>query len=280
MASVYRMGSELRANGVRSAGLTGGKASEIGEMLATDVIPKLLFAHSWPSQRPSSQPAAIRPEEAERLAPMAIACEAYELLERVEEIMLRGIGADRILVELLAPAARHLGREWDADRIDFVQVSMGLWRLQEVMREITARCVRAQTGGTAKSALFLAMPGEGHSFGSAMVHECFVLAGWDADLMIAASQADFLDRVATTNIDLVGLTISCDCHIERLPSLIRAVRSVSMNPNLCLMIGGCVPADDPGLVLRVGADATAATATEAVIAAEHLTNTARITAVS
>lgn len=53
-----------------------------------------------------------------------------------------------------------------------------------------------------------------------------------------------------------------------------------MNRNLRLMIGGRVAAADPGLVLRVGADATAATATEAVLAAEQLTNTARVTAVS
>lgn len=279
MASVHRMEVGARSNGARSAELTARKVSDIGEMLATDVIPKLLFAHNEVVQKASWQRPEIGIEEAARLARMAIACEAYELLERVEEIMLPGIGADRILVELLAPAARRLGREWDADRIDFVEVSMGLWRLQEVMREITARCVHAKPQGIARSALFMAMPGDRHSFGAAMIHECFLLAGWDADLLIDANRADLLNRVATASIDLVGLTVSCDCHIERLPSLIRAVRSVSKNPGLRLMIGGRVPADDPDLVLRVGADATAASAIEAVIAAEQLTKSARINAV-
>jgi methanogenic corrinoid protein MtbC1 len=35
------------------------------------------------------------------------------------------------------------------------------------------------------------------------------------------------------------------------------MRSVSRNPRLCVMVGGRVFIDDPGLAGRVGADATA-----------------------
>jgi MerR family transcriptional regulator, light-induced transcriptional regulator len=183
-----------------------------------------------------------------------------------------------VLVELLAPAARHLGIDWSADRIDFVQVSMGLWRLQEVMRELTARVPHPTTPQIGRSALFSAMPRDDHDFGAAMVHECFSLAGWEADLLVAPSRSDLLDHIAVTSLDLVGLTVTCDSHIEPLPALIRAIRSVSMNPDLRVMIGGRVSSQDPSLVLRVGADGTARTATTAVVLAEKLVDSVRTTA--
>lgn len=280
MATLFRMGNEPCAGQWRAPSLTAEQVSGIGAMLATDVIPKLLVAHTFDTLKPPVQASAIEPEEAARVASLAVDCEAHILLEIVEEMMRRDIGVERVFVELLAPAARHLGQEWEVDRLDFMQVSMGLWRLQEVMRELTARSRHAQPTGPNRTALFLACPGENHSFGAAMVQECFALAGWQADLLLEATNADLLDHVAGSSFDLVGLTVSCDCHIERLAATIRAVRSVSMNPGLRLMIGGRVPALDPGLVTRVGADGTAATATDAVLVAERLVDSARLTAVT
>lgn len=275
MATLYRMGGEPRPRGWPAPMFpTPDAIGGIGEILVTDVIPKLLMAHGGPPRR-DWQPPQIGPEEAARLAPLAIECEAHVLLDIIEDVMLRGIGVERILVELLAPAARHLGVDWRDDKIDFVQVSMGLWRLQEVMRELTARIPHPGAPDANRTALFLAMPGDDHTFGAAMAHECFGMAGWDADLLVGPTRGDLLDHVAGSHFDLVGLTVTCDCHIEPLPSLIRAVRSVSMNPNVCVMIGGRVPCQDPGLAKRVGADGTAATATTAVLVAEQLVESAR-----
>jgi methanogenic corrinoid protein MtbC1 len=173
-----------------------------------------------------------------------------------------------VFVDLLAPVARWMGEEWKEDRLSFIEVSMGLWRLQEVLRHISAGTSRDPGGqGTA---LFAAMPGDQHSFGTAMVHECFVIAGWDAELILEATRQQLVEAVATSRIDLIGLTISSDCPVERIASLIRAVRSVSMNPNLCVMIGGRLPMENPNLVALAGADATAATAPAAVKLANRI----------
>lgn len=262
--------------GKASMDMAGEKG--LAQLLSGDVIPRLLVAHARPSRPRRFAGASVSREEVTRFAPLAIHCEAGDLLDRVDEIMKRGIEVEQIFVELLAPAARLLGELWEDDRYDFLEVTMGLWRLQEVLREISSRTPRAYGGNSPRTAVFTPMPGDLHSFGPAMVQECFALAGWSADLLVSASHQEIVGTLADRHVDLLGLTLSHDTHIERAASLIRAIRSVSMNPYISIMVGGRVIADQPGLATLVGADGTADTAAGAVMVAERLVCAARLAA--
>jgi methanogenic corrinoid protein MtbC1 len=207
----------------------------------------------------------IATEEIEAFAPLALQVEADALLDHVERLLHRGVSVDTLLVDLLAPAARLLGEFWEDDRCDFVEVTMGLWRLQEVVHELAARLPPDHLAIAAgHRALFASMPGDQHSFGAVVVDEIFCREGWLTDRLSEADSADLLERVAQDWFDLLGLTISQDCHIAPLPSLIAALRNVSRNPRLCVMVGGRVFLNDPGLAVRVGADGTARDARLAV----------------
>jgi methanogenic corrinoid protein MtbC1 len=148
---------------------------------------------------------------------------------------------------------------------------MGLWRLQEVVHEITARCPAdhiLSIGG--HRALFASMPGDQHNFGTVVIDELFRRDGWLTERMSGAETADLVRRVGADWFDLVGLTVSCDCHIATLPSVITALRSVSRNPRVCIMVGGRLFSADPGLAVRVGADGTASDARRALKVAADL----------
>jgi MerR family transcriptional regulator, light-induced transcriptional regulator len=250
----------------------------LGEILSLGVIPRMLIAHTKPVDTPEDQHPLIRASDVEALVPAAVNEPAHMLLEHVEAIMRRGVSVEEIFVDLLAPVARLVGREWEEDRLDFIQVSMALWRLQEVLRQIAANTTRAEESDASFSALFAPMPGDQHSFGTTMVHECFAIAGWDAELLVEASLQQLIETVAQQRYDLLGLTVSCDCNNDRLASLIRAVRSVSKNPHLCIMIGGRLPEAQPNLVALSGADGTAASAPAAVKTAERLVGMMRMAA--
>ena len=212
----------------------------------------------------------IGEEEIAAFAPLAVAMEAHDLLAEVDTYLLRGFSAEQVFVELLAPAARHLGAEWNADRLDFLDVTMGLWRLQEVLREVAARTCPGVAPAMFRRVLFSPFPGDQHGFGAAMIDECFSRAGWNSDLLIEPTRPSLLAKIAAADYDLVGLTVSCDCHIGQLPSLIVAVRTVSSNPYVRVLLGGQVLIEDPDLARRVGADGTAATALDALDVAERL----------
>jgi methanogenic corrinoid protein MtbC1 len=250
----------------------------IDQLLALDMVPRLLVAHGQERARIAGSAPAFEPRHVERLAELSIELEAHRLLELIESFLDRGLSAETLFVELLAPAARHLGRGWEDDRLDFVDVTMGLWRLQEVLRDVASRAPRSGSELTRGSALFAPFPGDQHNFGTAMIQECFGLAGWDAEMLVDPSTIELLDHVAGTALDLLGLTLSCDAHIERLPALIRAVRSVSMNPHIRILVGGRACNAHGGIAALVGADGTAANAPDAVVLAERLVRAARAVA--
>ncbi|KPF93713.1 cobalamin B12-binding protein [Novosphingobium sp. AAP83] len=223
------------------------------------MIPRLLMAHSLdgPPQIPDSVQ-TIDPEDAANFASLPLALEADELLTVVEAYLARGVAVESIYVDLLAPSARKLGELWEEDGCDFLDVSMGLWRLQEVMREI-AICFPSTVGpkDPARSALFLSMPGDDHSFGALMIEEVFARNGWQTDVLIEPRRKELLQIVAEQHFDLVGLTISSDCPTGALKELISAIRSVSRSPKTKIFIGGRMVNDDPGIVAAVDADGTA-----------------------
>ncbi len=70
----------------------------------------------------------------------------------VEALRDRGLPVSDVLLDLLAPAARLLGDLWLRDRCSFTDVSLGLVRLQHLMRDITgpAGGSNRATGGFAR----------------------------------------------------------------------------------------------------------------------------------
>ncbi|MBN8816749.1 MAG: cobalamin-dependent protein [Sphingomonas sp.] len=101
------------------------------------------------------------------------------------------------------------------------------------------------------------MPGDQHNFGTVVIDEVFRLDGWVTDGLSDVETSDLLQRAADDWFDIVGLTISCDCHIATLPSVIAALRNVSRNSWLCIMVGHRVFKADPELAAQSGADGTA-----------------------
>jgi len=214
--------------------------------------------------------ATIGQNEVIAFTSLVLTMEADVLLDHVERLIARGVPAETVLIELLAPTARRLGEFWEQDHCDFIDVTMALWRLQEVVHELAARVPATASGGMGRRALFAPMPGDQHSFGTVVLDEIFTRDGWNTERLTEASTPDLLARLATAPFDLVGLTVSCDCHMRALPALIRAMRNVSCQPRLCVMVGGRVFNEEPGRAAQVGADGTAADARLAVVLANRL----------
>ncbi len=213
----------------------------------------------------------IGEEDVEAFSNMSVNEEAHVLLAFVEERLARGNSVETIFVELLAPAARRLGEYWDADREDFVGVTMGLWRIQEVLRALTLRIPpMAGPGHGLRSALFSPMPGEQHSFGTLMIAECFQRAGWETDVLIEPTQSELTGKFATRHYDLIGLTVSTDYSKGALHGLVTTIRAVSRNPHIRVLLGGSLINEYPELVASCGADATATDALSAVAVADAL----------
>ena len=234
-----------------------------------EIIPRLLLAHR--DATPTATTAEFGGDLPLHFANSALHQEAYALLVEIDALIASGVSVEGVFLEVLAPAARHLGEMWDADECDFVDVTMALWRLQEIVHELAARMPgAAERRGGERRALFAPLPGEQHGFGSMMVEEFFRRAGWTTHSEPGASEAELLALVGTRWFEMVGLTVSVAENAARLPALIATLRAASRNPRLGVMVGGRVFVDHPDWARGCGADATAADARQAVLVAETL----------
>lgn len=298
MASVFgagrKPGEETPSNtGMRNTFAPSGKScvnKSEGKMLAEEnvdqlieheILPRLLVALAnsrvaGAANDAADSPHIVQQTETEAFAPLALGLEAEELMAKIECFLDRGVTAEAVFIELLAPSARKLGEYWEEDRCDFVDVTMGLWRLQEVMREVALRSpVHHRGGGPARSALFTPLPGEQHCFGTLMVEEVFARAGWDSEALIEPQRSQLLQIVSDREFELVGLTVSNDCSSGELASLVTAIRSVSKCRSVKVLLGGRAVNANPQLAELAGADGTAHDANSALILADRIVPAAK-----
>lgn len=249
-----------------------GSSAAISTLIEGEIIPQLLVAHRMRPGRPVlGGGGVITAEDVARFSQMPLTLQADELLVHVEEYLARGVAIDAIFVDLLAPAARRLGVLWEEDLCDFLDVTIGLWRLQEVMREIAwGSPILTGPINAPRRALFSPMPGEQHSFGATMVHEVFVRAAWDSEVLVAPDMRQLVAKVANKSYDLVGLTVSCEVTTDSLARTIKAIRSVSMYQDVSILVGGHAVNANPAMALEAGADGSAVDAPGALALANRL----------
>lgn len=189
----------------------------------------------------------------------------------IEDWLARGVSLDTIYLDLLAPTARHLGSLWDDDMCDFADVTVGLCRLQQVLRGLSTTFIgEADRPDPRRRILLVTVPGEQHSFGLLMVAEFFRRAGWDVTTAMPTSRDDLSTLVRSEWFALVGLSASCDSRLDAMAAAIRSVRRASRNRLVGVLVGGPVFDGHPEYVTAVGADIMARNGQEATVQAQNL----------
>lgn len=246
---------------------SGTQSNDNVQELETPFASTSIPAASIPAaHRPVFDEAAIR-----EFASQVLIHEVDALSEVVNGYLDQDVAPEVLFIQLIAPAARELGEKWNRDECDFVDVTMGLWRLQSLLRTIAVWAPPAPGWNLrTNKALFTTMPGDQHSLGTLIISECFQRAGWNVETLIEPEQSDVLQALSATSYDLVGLTVTTDFSIAAVPKLLTAMRSVSCNPNLAIMIGGPALGYDPVRARELGADGTAPDAEAALKMADEL----------
>ncbi len=199
------------------------------------------------------------------------------LAERtVREWLSAGVPIERLYLELFAPAAARLGELWDDDACDFLQVTDALGRIHRVLHLLEPVWLSPAPGANRAGRALLACPaGEQHTLGLFLVADFFARDGWDVLVGPPLDRVGLLDAVHEQHIDVVGFSVGCATRLPRLAHDIAHLRRASRNPDVLVLVGGPPFTRDPGLVARVGADGTAATADAAPRVARSMLLTRR-----
>lgn len=265
-----------QSGGTARSEMSRGQLGWLLSTIETEIIPRLVKAHRVVDPvadvaRPLPGPVRPRDTAVEELAQIILANHSGVAAGYVDGLRADGVSLETLYLDVLTPAARHLGELWEADLCDFTQVTIGLWRLQQLMYELSpAFQDDAQRGVQLNRAMLVPVPGSQHSLGLLMVAEFFRRAGWGVWGDPAAGQADLVEAAHTNWFDLVGFSVGTMSQLGSLKAAITAIRRASMNPSIVIMVGGPVFLDAPALVAEVGADATAPDAALAVAVAVRL----------
>ena len=261
--------SGSRRNRKQTASL---RMARLVRTVEAEIVPRLLL-----SRRSISSPAGQGPTgeldacDAAELARLLLLHEVEIPFAYVEAIRHRGVSVQQIYTHLLAPAARRLGLLWERDECDFVQVTLGLGRLHQLLQRlsfVTPEPARADTRGQGRRALLATVPGEYHAFGVVMVTQFFRQNGWEVWNEFPEKSQELIACVSQHSFAVIGLSVGTEARLESLTTLIRQLRRASLNPAIGVMVGGPLFLAHPELVARVGADATAADGQEAALRAE------------
>ncbi len=201
-------------------------------------------------------------------AQMCIDDDAKALDEHITDLLSQGVSLESLFLNLLTPAARHLGDGWLSDELSFVDVQLGLCRLHRVICECeTIGYHTENTGLPLNSILLSSTPGENHTFGVAMVCDFFRRYGWRVSNLCGLGTDFILTRIESTHYSAVGFSLHNEYCYDDLAKLIKDVKSVSKNPDIVIMVGGDFFTRFPNKVRPIGADFSASDGRRAVLKA-------------
>lgn len=233
--------------------------------IKTQIIPRIVLAlRSLPVPKPAETAGQASPNAIEHFAALVLGNEDDAAFAHVENLLAQGASVQSIFLELLAPAARQLGTQWEADATDFASVTLGVGRLQRIMRRFGEDfCEEGGQGHGGESVLLTIIPGEQHSFGLSMVAEFFRRAGWNLCTGPFSSHQELTSLVHNHWFDVVGFSVSSDRRLDELKQDIHDIRRDSRNRHVGIMLGGPMMMTNPELVAAMGADMMSADAATA-----------------
>jgi len=247
------------------------EAEIIPRLIEAEIIPRLVAAHRQNSTHGGPLAAKVFPEDVIAFSDLTMQQDADACLEFVGSIRSRGVSLPAIYLDLIAPAASRLGALWCEDRCDFTLVTVGLWRMQQVLYDLSPEF---RTGPEAASAqqrriMLSVVPGSQHTMGILMVSEFFHRAGWQVWGEPMATREDLLAAVSRQWFDVIGISVGSEPQLDKVGELIHGLRRASKNPEVRVMLGGPVTISSD-YARQCGANAVAADAEQAIAIATQL----------
>ncbi|MFN9728494.1 B12-binding domain-containing protein [Acidovorax sp.] len=249
----------------------------LNAVIEQQIIPRLLNVQQFFSgkvllaaQAPEHEALEAQPEF-QSFTQFCLNADALKANQIVDALTARGLTNDRIFLELITPAARHLGVLWEQDLCDFTQVTCGLAMMHQMIYRLGYESPAGQREeGESERVMLACAPGSQHFLGLTIVADFFRQTGSEVVLEISSSESELLRAVANEWFDVVGISVAIEAQLSTLPDLITHLRASSGNPKVRVVLGGPIFLIHDVSPAELGADAIFTDAREAVGAVKRL----------
>jgi methanogenic corrinoid protein MtbC1 len=187
----------------------------------------------------------------------------YAAIEIVTGLLDEGVPAQRIMIDLLARTQQRVGELWAANEWSIAREHAATAISERALAAVSARTVVRPTRGRITVAC---VDGEWHALPIRILGEMLRLDGWRVDFLGANVPGPHLvTHLHQTGPDAVALSCMLATRLPRAHAAITAARTAGV-PVIC---GGRGFGPDERYAERLGADAWAANAEEAVARLSH-----------
>ncbi len=250
------------------------RQSKLARVISSEIIPRLLRLNTQVAKparpaEPIIETPTPYPEEIATLGDIVLGNDLEAAVAYILVLRERGLSMETLFIELLEPTARRLGEMWDRDECDFIDVTLGVARLQKLLA-VFNDTYSIPALDTRRQVLMAMTPGDQHYFGVSMVERFLLASGWQVQTELSATSEEIADAARRRWFAVVGLTAGSERQLDVLRSTIAMVRKQSLNPAIGVMVGGPMFTANPALAGEVGADGTAPNAPAAVLVAQKL----------
>ncbi|MEM7660667.1 MAG: cobalamin-dependent protein [Pseudomonadota bacterium] len=277
-SGAYRAGAlTFRRLGERLRLVTKNKEADgdLVRVIETEILPRLMLVHrddAGSDGSPDIEKLKVTDRILEDFVEAIVEEGTDAANETVLDLVASGVPLEDVFLDLVAPAARLMGEKWTSDEMSFVDVTIGLCRLHELLRNNSAGSdVRPAPPGAPRPSIVLGtIRGDQHVFGAQMAAEFFRRDGWRVACDTASEIGRLAQIVSEQKFDVIGLSLGNTIETSELEKDIEFLRNASVNKSIKVMLGGCLMTHSGEFVRPMGADLVSADASTAPRAARAL----------
>lgn len=211
-------------------------------VVAEQLIPRLLSSQNYSARLAAQEISESNPEPFPEFNEFTTACregDSLKVNKIVDALVDQGVVHERLFLELITPAARHLGALWDKDLCSFTEVTCGL----ALMHQVTYRLGYEfrdgpQAEGQQAHVMLCCAPGSMHFLGATIVADLFRREGASVVIEISSTEQELVRAAANEWFDVIGISVALESQLLKLPELIARLRKSSGNPHVKVLLGG------------------------------------------
>lgn len=172
----------------------------------------------------------------------------------VSELRRQGVDDVTILDGYIPAAARELGECWCRDELSFADVTIGVARLQSILRELsTPWLADAVISADAPNVMLIVPLDEFHTLGGMTAASQLRRMGISVCLCLGQSEEEILQKVALRRFDMIAISVSCRQKLDAARRLVGDLRA-HVGDGVPVVIGGRVVDIADDVCALTGAD--------------------------
>jgi methylmalonyl-CoA mutase cobalamin-binding domain/chain len=164
----------------------------------------------------------------------------------------------------LPEAARRLGQDWHDNRRSFADVTIGVARLQGLLRDLVAQSREdGVRDASAPGVAIVVMENEFHTLGAMVIGQQLRRMGVSVQMVIGQTEAEILQSVAQDHFDAIFVSVSRAECLASVRKLVEKLKNATV-ADTPVVIGGLAVSDEAEIRVLSGADHVATDARDAV----------------